>query len=67
LLKEEKVAVVPGNAFGQAGEGYVRCSYAASVQQLTQALERISRFVQRRLRQTGQDSEKYHKLEGISV
>ncbi|MDA8234580.1 MAG: aminotransferase class I/II-fold pyridoxal phosphate-dependent enzyme [Clostridia bacterium] len=53
LLKEEKVAVVPGNAFGQAGEGFIRCSYAASVPQLTQALERIGRFVQGRIRQVG--------------
>ncbi|MHB8171155.1 MAG: aminotransferase class I/II-fold pyridoxal phosphate-dependent enzyme [Thermincolia bacterium] len=53
LLKEEKVAVVPGTAFGEAGEGFVRCSYAASVQQLTQAVERIERFVQKRMRQGG--------------
>ncbi|MDO9573525.1 MAG: aminotransferase class I/II-fold pyridoxal phosphate-dependent enzyme [Candidatus Contubernalis sp.] len=45
LLKEEKVAVVPGNAFGNCGEGYVRCSYAASLGQITEALERIQKFV----------------------
>lgn len=47
LLKEEKVAVVPGNAFGSSGEGHVRCSYAASVENLTKALKRMSRFVKR--------------------
>ncbi len=47
LLKEEKVAVVPGNVFGNCGEGYVRCSYAASLDQITQALERIEKFVAR--------------------
>ncbi|HHV61780.1 MAG TPA: aminotransferase class I/II-fold pyridoxal phosphate-dependent enzyme, partial [Firmicutes bacterium] len=47
LLQEEKVAVVPGNAFGQSGEGYVRCSYAASVDNILIALERMARFVER--------------------
>lgn len=47
LLKEEKVAVVPGNAFGEGGEGFIRCSYASSVQQLTEALERLDRFVRK--------------------
>lgn len=45
LLKEEKVAVVPGTAFGQCGEGYIRCSYAASLENLKEALIRIGRFV----------------------
>jgi len=47
LLKEEKVAVVPGDAFGQCGEGYIRCSYAASVEQITEALGRMEKFVAR--------------------
>ncbi|HIV02336.1 MAG TPA: aminotransferase class I/II-fold pyridoxal phosphate-dependent enzyme [Candidatus Aphodoplasma excrementigallinarum] len=47
LLEEEKVAVVPGNAFGESGEGFVRCSYAYSVEQITEALRRIERFVKR--------------------
>jgi aminotransferase len=47
LLKEERVAVVPGSAFGAAGEGYVRCCYASSYEQIERALERIGRFVQR--------------------
>ncbi len=47
LLKEEKVAVVPGNAFGNCGEGNVRCSYAASLEQITRALEKIESFVLR--------------------
>ncbi|MBS4210470.1 aminotransferase [Bacillus sp. FJAT-50079] len=45
LLKQEKVAVVPGSAFGQCGEGYVRCSYATSMEQLQEAMKRIQRFV----------------------
>lgn len=49
LLKEEKVAVVPGTAFGPAGEGHIRCSYAYSTQQLTQALGKIANFVGKRL------------------
>ncbi len=48
LLQEEKVAVVPGNAFGDQGEGFVRCSYAASVEDLTEALRRMGRFLKRR-------------------
>jgi aminotransferase len=47
LLQEEKVAVVPGDAFGACGEGYIRCSYAASVEQITEALVRMERFVER--------------------
>ncbi len=47
LLKEEKVAVVPGNAFGRSGEGFVRCCYASSVDHIEQALERIGGFVAR--------------------
>ena len=49
LLKEEKVAVVPGTAFGPSGEGHIRCSYAYSLEQLEEALQRIARFVQRRI------------------
>ena len=48
LLKEEKVAVVPGSAFGDCGEGFVRISYAYSLESLKKALERIERFVKRR-------------------
>ena len=49
LLQEEKVAVVPGNAFGPCGEGHIRCSYAYSTEQIQEALERISRFVARHI------------------
>lgn len=45
LLMEEKVAVVPGNAFGASGEGFVRCSYASSMENIKEALKRIERFV----------------------
>jgi aminotransferase len=45
LLVEEKVAVVPGNAFGKSGEGYIRCCYATSLHEIEEALERIRRFV----------------------
>lgn len=47
LLKEEKVAVVPGNVFGRGGEGYIRISYAASLGNIKEALIRIERFVER--------------------
>jgi len=49
LLKEAKVAVVPGNAFGGQGEGFVRCAYATSVEELTEAFKRMRQFVGRRL------------------
>lgn len=47
LLQEEKVAVVPGNAFGESGEGFIRVSYAYSLKHLMEALRRIEFFVQR--------------------
>lgn len=47
LLAEERVAVVPGSAFGTYGEGYVRACYASGYEQIERALERIGRFVQR--------------------
>ena len=46
LLKEQKVAVVPGTAFGDCGEGFVRCSYATSVEKISEAIARIEHFVQ---------------------
>nr|AIA16783.1 Aminotransferase class I and II [uncultured bacterium] len=45
LLKDARVAAVPGNVFGLGGEGYIRCSYATSVLQLNEALERMGRFI----------------------
>ncbi|WP_309252340.1 aminotransferase class I/II-fold pyridoxal phosphate-dependent enzyme [Paenibacillus spongiae] len=45
LLNEANVAAVPGDVFGMGGEGHLRCSYATSVNQLTEAIERIGRFV----------------------
>jgi len=45
LLIEEKVAVVPGTAFGECGEGYVRCCYATSLADIEEALSRMKRFV----------------------
>jgi aminotransferase len=47
LLREEKVAVVPGNAFGDCGEGFVRCSYATAMPLLEEALSRMAAFVER--------------------
>jgi aminotransferase len=44
LLKEEKVAVVPGNAFGEAGNGFIRCAYAASMEDIEEAMAKIERF-----------------------
>lgn len=47
LLEEEHVAVVPGNAFGESGEGFIRVSYAYSIENLQAALERIAKFVEK--------------------
>jgi aminotransferase len=47
LLVEEKVAVVPGSAFGECGEGYVRCCYATALDDIEEALRRMGRFVER--------------------
>ena len=47
LLIEDKVVVVPGSAFGQCGEGHVRCCYATSLEEIEEALERMARFVKR--------------------
>ena len=47
LLQEEKVAVVPGTAFGDCGEGYLRISYAYSLKSLKEALGRIDRFIRK--------------------
>ena len=50
LLMSEHVALVPGSAFGACGEGYVRCSYATSLDQIDEALARISNFVQKHVK-----------------
>jgi len=47
LLLEEKVAVVPGTAFGPCGEGFVRCCYATSLSSIEEALRRMDRFVKK--------------------
>jgi aminotransferase len=47
LLKEEKIAVVPGTAFGKVGEGYIRISYASSYDNLKEAMDRMERFLRR--------------------
>jgi aminotransferase len=47
LLREEHVAVVPGNAFGPGGEGFVRCCYATAYEQIEEALQRMERFMSR--------------------
>jgi aminotransferase len=47
LLKREKVAVVPGTAFGESGEGYIRISYASGIDKLKEALDRIERFLEK--------------------
>jgi aminotransferase len=45
LLKDQKVAVVPGTAFGATGEGFVRCCFATGLDQLREAMDRIEKFV----------------------
>lgn len=47
LLEEEKLAVIPGSAFGQSGEGFLRLSYAYSIYELKEAIQRLERFVLR--------------------
>lgn len=47
-LREKKVAVIPGNAFGSSGEGFIRCSYAYSIENINEALNRIEAFVKHR-------------------
>lgn len=49
LLMEEQVAVVPGNAFGANGEGFIRCCYAASIKNIEQAIEKMGRFISRHM------------------
>ena len=46
LLESQKVAVVPGTAFGSCGEGFIRVSYAYSIQEINVAMERIKAFVE---------------------
>jgi aminotransferase len=47
LLEEEHVAVVPGNAFGKGGDGFVRCSYATAFPKIEEALHRMEKFMNR--------------------
>ncbi|MBO8464302.1 MAG: aminotransferase class I/II-fold pyridoxal phosphate-dependent enzyme [Firmicutes bacterium] len=47
LLEKEKVAVVPGSAFGECGEGFIRISYAYSIDELKEALSRVERFIEK--------------------
>ena len=46
LLTNGKVAIVPGNVFGMGGEGFIRCSYATSIEQIERALERMHQYIQ---------------------
>jgi len=48
LLEEERVACVPGSAFGPSGEGYLRCCFATALDQIEIATERMAKFVRRR-------------------
>lgn len=47
LLEEEELAVVPGTAFGDCGEGFIRISYAYSIDELKEAMERLNNFIKR--------------------
>ena len=46
LLKSKKVAVIPGNAFGESGEGFIRASYCYSIKNIEEALSRIAEFLE---------------------
>ena len=54
FLREEKVAVIPGTAFGPGGEGYVRACYASSMRDLTESISRLDNFLQNLRRKQGQ-------------
>ena len=47
LLESEKLAVIPGSAFGESGEGYLRLSYAYPIQELKEAVSRLENFITR--------------------
>ena len=47
FLREERLAVVPGTAFGECGEGFLRISYAYSLEDLKKALERLKHFIRK--------------------
>ena len=47
LLQEEELAVVPGTAFGDCGEGFLRISYAYSIDELREAMKRLGSFIER--------------------
>jgi aminotransferase len=49
LFEEERVVVVPGSAFGERGAGHVRACYAASMERIEEACDRIERFVRKRV------------------
>ena len=55
FLREEKVADIPGTAFGPGGEGYVRACYASSMRDLTESISRLDNFLQNLRRKQGQD------------
>ncbi len=48
MIKEAKVVVVPGSAFGQAGEGYVRISYATAYEKLEEAMDRMEKVLKKK-------------------
>jgi aminotransferase len=62
LLMQENVAVVPGHVFGESGEGYIRCSYATSMEELQEALKRIKHFIESKGVYTDSHSEKAESL-----
>ena len=55
FLMEEKVAVIPGTAFGAGGEGFVRACYASSMRDLAEAVSRLDNFLQNLHRKQGND------------
>lgn len=55
FLREEKVAVIPGTAFGPGGEGYVRACYASSMRDLTESISRLDKFLQNLRRKQGRE------------
>ena len=60
FLEEEKVASVPGTAFGECGEGFLRISYAYSLEDLKEAIGRLERFVTRLRAQKAAEEKEQH-------
>ena len=67
FLREEKVAVIPGTAFGPGGEGYVRACYASSMRDLTESISRLDNFLQNLRRKQGRTDDRISLKSNITA